>query len=159
MRRQDFCTYLFKLFIMDYDFPKSTFYRALMTGLFVGIIDTLICLLFNLFYRESTGFSPSAIVNVATLIFFINLLFPLIGIIYNGFLKASRKGEIGFIILFILLTGLCIWLAEGVNRTDDATLNTEFRTLLLGIVLVLGLSAAFLLPYLFHNRNFEKHVV
>jgi len=31
--------------------------------------------------------------------------------------------------------------------------------LLLGIVLILGVSAAFLVPYLFHNKKFEEHVV
>ena len=28
-----------------------------------------------------------------------------------------------------------------------------------GIVLILGVSAAFLVPYLFHNKKFEEHVV
>ena len=148
-----------EIHVMEVDFPKSRFYRSLMTGLFVGIIDTLVCLLFNLVYRQSTGFSPSAIINVATIIFFVNLLFPLIGIVYNGFLGAARKGEIAFMVVFILVTVLCCWLAEGVRRTDNGLENAEFRTLLVGMVVVMGASAAFLLPYLYHSRSFEKHVV
>src|SRR4051812_19841231 len=119
---------------MHYDSPNSSFYRALMTGLFVGIIDTLVCLVYNLIYRNSTGFELSSIVNVAFLIFFINLLFPVIGMIYNGFLKWFKKGDLIYVVVFLLLTAFFAWRSEEVRRANDPTLNHEFRTLLLGIV-------------------------
>jgi hypothetical protein len=144
---------------MNYEVPKSTFYRSLMTGLFVGIVDTLLCLLFNLFFRESTHFLPTSIVNVASLIFFINLLFPLIGIVYNFFLRSFKKGDVLFAIVFIVLTVLCVWGISLVQRSNNPTENSEFHTLALVIALVLGLSAAFLLPFLYHNRKFEEYVV
>jgi hypothetical protein len=144
---------------MDYEVPKTETYRAVMTGLFVGIIDTLLCLFFNLFYRESTGFTPTAIVNVSSLIFFINLLLPLIGVLYSGFLSWFKKADIVFIIAIVVVTLFFVWRAESVTRGDNPTENSEFRTLLLGIVLILGLSSAFLIPYLFHNKKFEENVV
>lgn len=144
---------------MEYDSPSSPFYRSLMTGLFVGIIDTLLCLIYNLIYRERTGFDLSSIINVSSLIFFINLLFPVIGIIYNGFLKYFKKGDRVFIAVFLGLTLFFAWRSEVVYRTTDQTLNHEFRTLLLGIVLILGVSAAVLVPYLYHNKKFEENVV
>src|SRR4051794_38958905 len=104
---------------MYYDSPKSPFYRALMTGLFVGIIDTLVCVVYNLIYRDRTGFPLSDIVNVSFLIFFINLIFPVIGMIYNGFLKYFRKGDLIYVIVFILLTVFFAWRSEEVHRTSD----------------------------------------
>jgi hypothetical protein len=51
-----------------------SFFNATMTGLFVGIIDTLICLSYNIGYRNFTGYMPSAIINVSSLIFAVNLI-------------------------------------------------------------------------------------
>lgn len=144
---------------MHYDSPNSPFYRALMTGLFVGIIDTLICLVYNLVFRNSTGFQLSDIINVSSLIFFINLLFPIIGMLYNGFLKWFKKGDLVYVVVFLVLTAFLAWRSEVVYRTSDQIQNHEFRILLLGIVLILGVSAAFLVPYLFHNKKFEENVV
>jgi hypothetical protein len=144
---------------MDYEVPKSPMYRAIMTGLFVGIIDTLFCLVFNLIYRERTGFEPTSIINVSSLIFFVNLLFPLIGVIYSWISELFKKGDVVFIIFMIVVTGIFVWRSEMATRTDDHTLNVEFRTLLSGIVIIMGISAAFLLPWLYHNKKFEEHVV
>lgn len=130
-----------------------------MTGLFVGIIDTLICLVYNLVFRNSTGFEPSDIINVSSLIFAINLIFPIIGMLYNGFLKWFKKGDLVYVVVFLVLTAIFAWRSEEVHRASDPTVNHEFRTLLLGIVLIMGVSAAFLVPYLFHNKKFEEHVV
>jgi hypothetical protein len=144
---------------MEYDSPSSPFYRSLMTGLFVGIIDTLVCLVYNLVYRNSTGFQLSDIINVSSLIFFVNLLFPIIGMVYNGFLKWFKKGDLVYVIVFLVLTLFFAWRSEVVHRANDKTINHEFRTLLLGIVLILGVSAALLVPYLYHNKKFEEYVV
>ena len=145
---------------MDYyDFPHSNSYRSLMTGLFVGLFATLVCLLFNLIYRRSTGFMPTDIINIATLAFGVNLLFPLIGLLFNGFRHWFKGGERIFSIVLTLLFLVFIWLAGGAHLTDSPVENREFHTLLIGVLVILGGSAAFLLPYLFHNRTFEEHVV
>ena len=143
---------------MDYDVPKSEFYKATMTGLFVGILVTLLCLLYNFIYRSSTGFSLSDIINVSSLIFFVNLLFLVIGAVY-GMMKSSGKGEIIFIVLMILATALLAWRADYAHRSDSQTLNAQFHGLLIGCILIMGLSAALLLPYLYHNKRFEDAVI
>ncbi|RYY81644.1 MAG: hypothetical protein EOO15_24155 [Chitinophagaceae bacterium] len=143
----------------NYEVHPSASYRALMTGLFVGLFATVVCLLFNLVYRRSTGFGPTDIINIATLTFGINLAFPLIGLLFDGFRKWFKGGERAFTILLTLLFAIFIWRALGTQLTDNALLNREFRTLLIGVLLILGASAAFLLPFLYHNRQFEDHVV
>jgi hypothetical protein len=144
---------------MDYEVPKSAFYKTFMTGLFVGMTVTLICLLYNYIYRESTGFQLSSIINISTVIFAANLLFLVIGLIYYGIQKAMAKGELLFIVLMIVITIFCIWRASHAHRTDNLVWNSEFKTLLIGDITIMGLGAAFLLPFLYHNRKFEEKVI
>jgi hypothetical protein len=148
-----------KLLIMDYDFHQSPLSKALLTGLFAGFTATVFCLIYNLIYRESTAFSLSDIINVSSLIFAVNLVFLVIGAIYYGLIKSFRKGELIFIVVFALLTIFFAWKAEGVQRSANELLNSEFRQLLLGVVIIMGVSAVVLIPFLFHNKKFEEHVL
>lgn len=143
----------------SYDFPKSRFYRTMMTGFFVGFFATVLCLVFNIVFRDSTGFPLSDFINVSTIIFSVNLLFPIIGIIYYGFVSAFKRADIFFSALFTVLTIFFVWRTELVHRTADAHLNTEFRTLLLVIVLILGVSAVVFIPLLYHSKKFEESVL
>ncbi|MER3469950.1 MAG: hypothetical protein C4330_01105 [Chitinophagaceae bacterium] len=129
-----------------------------MTGLFVGLTVTMLCLLFNYIYRESTGFAMSAIINITTIIFFVNVVFLVVGLLYYG-IQSVAKGELIFIILMVLVTLFCIWRATYAHRSDNTILNTEFKTLLIGDISIMGLAAAFLLPFLYHNRMFEEKVI
>ena len=137
---------------------QSTFSKALLTSVFVGIIATLACLAFNIWFRGYTEFQLSTLINVSSLIFSVNIIFVLIGVAYYGCIRASRKGDIIF--EAILLTGmiLCIWKAGAIDRTDNLQLNMEFRNLLKGVILIMSI-AALSIPLLFHNKNFEKHII
>ena len=137
---------------------SSPLTKATLTGVFVGFVATLLCMTYNVFFRGSTGFSPSYIINVSSMIFFINTLFLLLGVVYYGFLRV-KKGEALYIALFVLLTAVLAFLADHVHRSDIPLVNTEFHQLLVPIVLILGISAAFGIPYLFHNRKFEENVL
>jgi hypothetical protein len=149
----------FKSSIMDYEFHQSPLSKAVLTGLFAGFTATVVCLIYNLVFRESTSFSLSDIINVSSLIFAVNLLFLVIGIIYYGFITSLRKGGLIFMVVFVLLTIFFSWKAGTVHRSADQLLNTEFRQLLSGIIIITGASAAFLIPFLFHNKKFEEHVL
>ena len=74
---------------MDYtsSFP---FIKAFMTGLAIGIADTILCLAFNLLWRKdgTVGFFSSDFISVSSIIFGTNILFMVIGIIYFAFLQA-----------------------------------------------------------------------
>jgi hypothetical protein len=142
----------------SYDFPKSTFYKAMITGFFVGFFATVVCLIYNITYRGITGFPLSSLINVSSIIFLVNLLFPVIGIVYYGFLTAFKKADIAFTGVFAIVTALSVWGAEVAHRTDDHLINGEFRTLLLGIVLILGVSTL-IIPLLFRNKTFQEAVL
>lgn len=144
---------------MSSDYKNIPLSKAIMTGLFIGIIDTVICLIYNLVYRDFTNFPLSAFINVSTLIFAVNLLFPVIGIVYFWCTKALRQGNMLYIILFALLTVFFCWKAEEVNRSPILAYNTGFHGLLLGIVLILGASATIGLPWLYRSKKFEDEVL
>ena len=144
---------------MKEDFQKTIFDRALMTCVFVGIIGTLLCMFYDLFFVEYLKYPLSSIINVATLIFGVNLVFLIIGFLYYGFISFSRYGERIYIIVFILMTGFFIWKMQGTHRTNNDVVNLQFKYLSSGIIIILGLLASVAVPFLFHNKQFNKYVV
>lgn len=145
---------------MDYyNHVQTPFSKALLSGVFAGIVATVVCLAYNIIYRDSTGFKPADFINVSSLIFAVNLVFLIVGAIYFLFISSFKKGELIFIAAFVLLTLFLVWKAEGIHRWTNQHLSSEFRGLLLGIIIISGISAAFLVPYLFHNKKFEEHVL
>ncbi|MBK5271339.1 MAG: hypothetical protein JJE22_10025 [Bacteroidia bacterium] len=144
---------------MKSDDFQNQFSKAVLTAVFVGFITTIVCLGYNIFYREETGLIPSELINVSTLIFGVNLFFFISGMIYYVFRKASKRGDILFVVVFSLLTIFLAWKAEGVNRTTDHETSLQFRGLLLGIILIAGVAVSFVVPFLFHNRKFNKSVL
>lgn len=86
-------------------------------------------------------------------------MFLVFGIIYYLLLSSTRKGETIFIFLMVLLTGLSIWGAVGINSMATHQLNVEFRGLLGGTIVIIGLCAFVLIPYLYHNKKFEESVI
>jgi hypothetical protein len=137
---------------------QFTFSKAVLTSVFAGFVATVVSLIFNIWYRGSSGFQPSSIINVSSLIFSINILFAIIGVTYYGFIKAFPKGDIFYFVVFALLIAFCIWKTAGVDRTGDPQENVEFRTLLDGLIIICGVGGL-AIPLLFHNRVFEKHVI
>ena len=85
----------------------GVFSGALLTGVFAGFAGTIICLAFNIIYRDDTGFLPSVIINVSSLIFAVNILFVIIGLIYFLCLRYLPGGDVFFEGVFILLTVIC----------------------------------------------------
>ncbi len=144
---------------MEKDFQKSIFYRSYMTCFFAGLIGTVLCMFYDLFFTEVLKFPLSAIINVATLIFAVNIAYLAIGALYYGAVKFSKTGETVFTVLFLLLTGFFVWKMQSIQRTDNPTVNTQFRYLSSGIIIILGLLTALGVPFMFHSRKFEEYVL
>ena len=138
---------------------QTPFSKAFLTAVFVGIITSVLCLIYNSIFRAETGLAPTAIINVASIIFGVNLLFLLLGIIFYFMRQMKGTGELIYIIALVLLTALLSWKAEAVVRSTNQEITSEFRGLLLGIVLIVGVGAAIAVPVLFHNKRFEKNVL
>jgi len=137
---------------------QSTFFKAIMTGLFIGIIDTIICLAYNIGFRSETGYLPSTIINVSSLIFAVCLLFTIVGIVFFLFHRFIRGGDVLYSLVFLALT---IWLAIKAfssARFADAHVNSGWHGLAGGIVLICGISAI-TLPLFFRNNKFQDAVI
>jgi len=143
---------------MKEDSFQTPFSMALMTSVFVGFVTTILCLIYNIIYRDETGFPLSDFINVSTLIFAVNLLFVIIGFIYFTFVNFSKRSELIFIVLFLLLTIVGAVKSESVVRSADHELTLQFRGLLLGIVLITGIGIL-AIPLLFHSKVFRKNVL
>src|ERR1700704_4624485 len=111
----------YRIMVHDQSSPdqQSLFYKTLLTGVFVGFVDTIICLFYNIYYRGSVGYFPADIINVSSLIFIINATFVVVGLVYFGFRKAFPKGDIPYSLVFALLTAFLVWKTAGVHRSDD----------------------------------------
>ena len=142
---------------MDYESHHSSFSKAVLTSVFVGISVTLLCLVYNMIFRESTGYRPADFINVSSLIFAVNLIFLVVGLIYFFFLRAFKRGDVVFEILFGLLIIFCAWRAAHAHM-QNPTLTSEFRTLLVGVIIIMGIGIE-LVPLLFHNKKFEDAVL
>jgi hypothetical protein len=143
---------------MDYEFHQSPFSKAVLTSVFVGFFTTLVCLIYNVAFRESTGYLPADFINVSSLIFVVNLIFLVVGLLYFFFLRSFKKGDVVFEILFGLLIIFCAWRATYAHMENNATLTSEFRILLVGVIIIMGIGIE-LVPLLFHNKKFEDAVL
>lgn len=142
---------------MKYNYPVFT--RSLLTSVFAGIVATVVCLFFDVFYREGTNYHPADLINVSSLIFGVNLIFAVIGAIYYFFVRSGKSAEIAFIVIFFALTALCIWKVTGANMWPDAKENSEYRTLFSAIIGIMGICAFVLIPFFYHSKKFEEAVV
>ena len=137
----------------------TPFSKATLTGVFAGFVTTVLCLAYNIFFREGTGFPLSDFINVSSLIFAVNLIFLVLGMLFYFFLRISKKGDLIFSIVFLLLTAVFAFLAAGIHRSDVPLLNKEFRELFLPILIMIGISAAVGIPLLYRIKKFEEHVL
>ena len=133
---------------MNYDYPQTKLSKSLLTGVFAGIIATLVNLVYDYFYRDLVKYYPSEIINVSSIIFATMLFFTVAGIIYFFLSKFIKHGNIVYIIIFCALTVISFIASMHAHRSSDPSVTEEFRGLLLGTVAVTGLLAAFLIPYL-----------
>ncbi|HLI93304.1 MAG TPA: hypothetical protein VKU83_06835 [Puia sp.] len=144
---------------MDYT-TNSPFVKSLMTGLAIGVSDTILSLLFNLFYRHdaTSGYFSSDYVSVSSIIFGINILFVVIGLLFAAVQGGGRLAEWVFSLVFLVLTIVGVIAAMGVHPWADPLQNNRFHGLLAGLVIIVGVSAA-LLPVIYHNRKFRQYVL
>lgn len=138
---------------------QTTFTKALLTSVFVGFFITIICLFYDVIFRESTGYYPADYINVSSLIFAVNLIFVLMGAVYFIFIRNFKKGDVLFSILFGVLTIFCAWRADYANMQNNHVLSAEFRTLLIGIIVLLGIGATLAVPLLYHNKKFLDYFI
>jgi hypothetical protein len=137
----------------------TTFSKALLTGVFAGISATFICIIYNVIFRDETGYQLFNLINVSSLIFGVNIAFMLIGVIYYWFIKYLKRGEMIYIGVFVLITIFGIVKTYSIQRTDDPIANIEFHHLFIAMIVIWSIAASIGIPVMFHSKRFEEHVL
>jgi hypothetical protein len=135
------------------------FMHSVLTGAFTGIVATIICLFYNVAFRSAAFFNPAILINVSTIIFGVNILFVIIGVLHYYAGKWFSKGEWIYSIAMVLVTLFCIWRTGFAQRDPDALVSRHFKQLLDGVILISGACAAVVLPWLYHSKKFEDEVL
>ena len=145
------------------DTPSSasfeTSYRAVMTGLFVGIADALICLIYNVAFRSSRHYFSSTLLNVSYIIFGMLFVFFVIGLVYMVIRRFFGKGDLIFFIVFAMLTVWIVWAIHWAHFSTDPIEDASLRGEYTGVALIAGISAAIGIPLLHRSHKFELYVV
>ncbi|HTQ66514.1 MAG TPA: hypothetical protein VMI12_17095 [Puia sp.] len=136
----------------------NSFSRAILTGLFLGICATLVCFIYSITYRSITSFYLSFFVNVTWIIFGCNLALLTAGIVYSGFKKNFRYGNVFFVILFIAIALFGLWKVGSIQRSDIQIISQHFRGLLSGIIIIITVGII-LIPVLYGNRKFQDNII
>ena len=103
---------------MTNHFNQIPFAKTILTALFAGIIATMVCLGYNIWFREATYFGPSDFINVSSIIFIVNLLLLLAGVAYYALKSWSRRGDLIYTLFFLLIIAFCIWKTVGSPGTE-----------------------------------------
>lgn len=139
----------------DFEFEPRPLTKCILAALLTGLIALMGDEVYNFIYRAVTGFTPSEIINVSSLIFITLLLFMVFGVLYLGLSGLGKRTNIVYIAITLALTIGGVLIGLGVQRSSDHHVSEVFRWLFIGVDLIIGLSAAFLMPYFVrHYRIF-----
>lgn len=120
--------------------------RCLLGGLFTGIITALIVLVFNVVYRKAVNLSAYEIVMPVSIF----MAFPLFNLVAGGvyflFIGHLKRGSQLFTVVVLMVMALTAAVTAFSGQRSDRT-EEEFRGLVLGMELIEGILAAFLIPF------------
>lgn len=132
----------------------TLFYRSLMAGVFAGIMATMANLAFDIGWRQYTAFPLSDLINVSSIIFATLIVLTIAGLSYYFIAKWIKSAVLVHIIVWVGLMAWAIRLAMTFQRSTNPVWSSDFRTLLIGIVIVTGAFAAFYVPFVVRkNKN------
>lgn len=127
---------------------SATFGRCLLAGLFTGIVASLVIVVFNVVYRGAVDLIAYAVVMPLSIFFAFPFFNLVAGGIYYLFVAHVRRGQAWYSIT-ILVTTVIIALATSLDGGHSSDRDVEkFRGLLLGLEIIEGFMAAFVIPFL-----------
>ena len=132
-----------------YEYTNTPLSKAVLGSLLTGIIVTVVNLIYDHVYRSITNYYFSEIFSIYALISFSILICMAGGIIYFLLNKYFAKGTVIYIILFVALTvaGLFMHMSSYMPNGEPIS-SGGIKGLKIGLDIITGDSAAFLVPYL-----------
>jgi len=134
---------------MKSDTKRAAFSDSILAGFYAGFILTVVSIIFDVLFREMTGFNGDSILNPAIIFTIIPLIGLVAGLLYYAADGNMKYTGIVFAIVFIALT------VVGVVYTDTELVRHNAILLVSGFVIISGLGTALMVPYLIkHPRLF-----
>ena len=137
---------------MDKYSNNNPFGKVFLTALFLGILATLVCFAYDIYFRMTTFYGPSDFINVSSIIFIVNTILMIAGVAYYACKSWTVKSDLLYTIFFLLLLGFCIWKTAGIQRFADYSLNREFIQLLGGTIIIIGI-AVICVPVFYNSKK------
>ncbi len=139
---------------MEYNYDQTNLSKILFAGVYAGIIATVATLTFNFFYRMSTDYSPSMIINVSSLIFGSLIILEFCALIYLALQSFMKNPSIIYLVIVIAVAVLSIMGSSSVIDPKNLTETTHFHGLLIGVIAILGLCAVAIPYFIKHSEKF-----
>ncbi len=130
------------------NYKQTNLSLAILGGLFAGLIASVGCEIYNVIFRFATHYDRAAdSINVETLIFAPVLFSVVSGILYFIITKFLKGGRVIYTVLILLITLAVAFADFWIKLGDEFGNIAELRELGLGIILIIGGVATFILPY------------
>jgi DMSO reductase anchor subunit len=130
-----------------YEYKNTPLSKAVLGSLLAGIIATIINLIYDHVYRSITHYYFSEIFSLYALIAFTILICMAGGILYFFITKYFNKGTLIYIIVAVVLTIIALLMHVTANMPNGESISSNVNGLKIGLDVITGGSAAFLVPY------------
>jgi hypothetical protein len=131
---------------MDNNKYTTSFSRAVLAGLFTGLIAAVAVLLYDIIYRDYANVSAAKIIMPVTIFIGLPVLGAVAGYIYFLLHKYLHAGKGGFIVCCLVLLAGCTMFTV-LKTTNSGGIFSGTRWLYLGIEILACVLAALLIPY------------
>ncbi len=136
---------------MNYDYTQSDLSRSVLSGLYSGIVATVINMIFVFIYRWLTLFQDFNGIDVTVIVFGTLLLSLSCGVVFYLFVHYLKKGIPVYRVAVFVVTLLIIFFGLYLRRSVEGEVPVEFRVIVIITQIIIGGLAAFLIPYLFKH--------
>lgn len=144
-------SFIFKIWCMNYDYAQTDFSRGILSGLFAGLIGCVANSIFVLVYRGITSFYEFNGLDVTVIVFGSVLQLIVCGLVFYFFVHYLRRGIISYRIAVVIITIVIFYLGLMVRRSMFGDVQTNFKALVVGTQIIIGVLAAFLVPYIYRH--------
>lgn len=130
---------------------RSSISRILLAGLFCGVATALIANIYFFIYKGSTGIEPGWLINPVIILVSVPAIVVIASIIYYFIVYYFEKKESLFIYLTVALVLISAGLILSLPYSGEKSVVTLNDGLLLGIIVITGISTCVFFPYLVHH--------
>ena len=136
---------------MNYEYTQTDLSRGILSGLFAGLVGAIANSIFSIVYRGINSFYEFNGVDITVIVFGSILQLIACGLVFYFFVHYLRKGVITYRLVVILITALILFVGLIVRRSVMGEVPYDFKFLVVGTQVIIGLLATFFIPYLFYH--------